>query len=125
MDNYTKMCKAATEIQDGWVPKVGVRYSYYRGISKIKIVDENTIWNKEVMLKRILGEVYCPSIEQLMEMCFSSDIGLQTQCHLMYQFSISQEGVGYTINGTMEELLLALTMYRLYGKKWDGEKWIN
>ena len=119
MDNYTKMCEAATEIQNGWVPKVGDRYYYYRGGDNIKIVDENTIWNKEVILKRILGEVYCPSIEQLMEMVVE-DFSAHQQNNRFRRFLR-----GYRTKGddSIRELWLAFVMREKFSKKWSGSEW--
>ncbi len=66
--------------------------------------------------------VWLPHQDQLQEMVFK-DVGLQSICSAIEQFSKSEDGAGITIFGTMEQLWLAFVMEKKYNKTWNGEEW--
>ena len=52
---------------------------------------------------------------------------LQTLCGVLYNFAISEYGGKFTIDGSMEQLLLGFVIHEKYQKQWDEEKgqWIG
>lgn len=79
-------------------------------------------WNEnDALLGRF---VFLPRQDQLLEVAFEDD-GLQTVCTELEWFSKDAEyGAGFTISGTMEQLLLAYVMKFNRNKTWNGEDWI-
>lgn len=125
MDQYTKMCKAATEIQKAWEPKVGQRFYenettwYFPDWDKsgagVEISKDG--WDALVGIVTKDGRiVYLPSIEDLIEMSGEEPKGF------WYQI------VGFMAGDDrddIKEIILDYIMHILHNKSWNGEEWIE
>lgn len=144
---YIAMCDCP-EIQDVWKePPVSMLPSYVwdHEINKVCIMvwlpntlrekigtDSNNIqisteWANDLGVYNPANEwekttLWLPRQDQLQEMVYK-DKGLQTICTVIEQFSKSEYGCKFTINGTMEQLWLAFVMKELHGKVWEDGKW--
>ena len=66
---------------------------------------------------------WLPRQDQLQEMVYPEYFApLQTMCGVLYDFSISEYGGRFTLDGSMEQLWLAFVMHEKYQKRWNEEK---
>jgi len=65
--------------------------------------------------------------DQIQEMMFGKDVGVQTISMDISSFSITQAGTSISIQGTMEQLWLAFYMHERHQMKWlpEKQKWIK
>ena len=122
--NYIKMCEKAKKIQKAWKPKSGDNFSdpdYEVGMILLFPV------TKEQKKQFIKDKIWLPTQEQLQEMIFDNNVGVQTICSLIEQFSKSDIGCDISIFGNMNELWLTFVMYEKYHKLWSmaGERWVK
>ena len=97
---YIKMC-GCPEVQGQWKHKVGN-------------------W---VHAEHKTGAIWLPRQDQIQEMIFDEDEGIQTIATDIAEFSVSQIGSSISIQGTMEQLLLAFYMHEKHNLFWENDKW--
>ena len=111
---YIKMCDCE-EIQKNWSPVVGD--FCWDTISKMNYIlqyKDYELAKKEGRISAIEGCIWLPRQDQSQKMIFEinngipQNIGLQTMCTAIEQFSKSEYGSRFTINGSMEQLWLGL-----------------
>ena len=139
-----KMCEKAEEIQRKWSPSdwdwvycrnegcvvVLSGYStdggYYGHETPSKKIDYYTGSCDDISQKDYKKyHIWLPHQNQLQEMAFSEDTGVQTITTALEQFSKSEIGSAISILGSMEQLWLAFVMKEKYDKVWDGSNWIS
>ncbi len=116
-ETYIKMCEKAVEIQV-LRPHLLGDFRYSLVLNKIEIIDKESWMDDQEIY------IWLPRQDQLQAMVFDG-MGLQDVCTAMEQFSKSDVGLSITINGTMEQLLLAWVMLHKYKKTWNGSDWIS
>lgn len=115
---YIKMCGKAEEIQQ-------LRNHIYEGGDYCYCSECGLFIHCEGKLYDFDGIVWLPRQDQLQEMVFSDDVGVQTITTAIEQFSKTEVGATISIFGSMEQLWLAFAMKEKYNKVWDGEQWTS
>ena len=129
---YIKMCRKAVDIHDRRpIPTERGVYTVSECCSTIEEYHANPYYihkcsccGEDIGLNG-LEYVWLPRQDQLQEMIFEhAGYGLQSLCCALYEFSTSEEGHGFTIVGSMEQLQLGFLMKEQYSKKWNGSEWV-
>ena len=129
MSQYIEMCKAATEIQKAWEPKVGDKAHPARAgdVPLIGLVDYSDI-PKDIKATH----TYLPRIEDLMKMLSyiskpdgsgsgRGDGSILRDC-LAYANENHKIMAGHGIVDA-PGLFLCFAMYEIYDKSWNGTTW--
>lgn len=129
MEQYTKMCRAATEIQEAWEPKEGDMTYVLRANQQLRLsvadIEMVPIYNDYVWL---------PRIEDLVVMLTPADIGpyhpydagaSYNVIRAIYGWSSDRGAVFWkrTRGMSLVEIYLCFVMHARHDKWWDGTEW--
>lgn len=128
-DKYIKMCEQATEIQQGWKPKVGDWYKMGNASVEIALPEDfrDSFFDSPSPLYKAVFTFF-PLQHQLQEMVkekyknLAGDIKTVTLVLFPRFWEQEVECEYRNIFESVEELWLAFAMDELYQKKWNNSK---
>ena len=111
-------------IQDRWKPKIGDVYHYYScGCDNFEVVCLHMIWDKKVILKRIMGEKWLPRQDQLQGMIDDTEDRKLSRIEKWTNQTYIDHWKPWGMFKTFEQLWLVFVMNELYQLKWNGNNW--